>query len=118
VRRRPKLRVSLVATGIVVAATLALWLGVGLHAIVAFLLVATTVTFAFYAADKARARHAGARVPEVTLLGLSLGGGAIGGGLAMLLLRHKTRHTRFWTVNLVGLAVPAYLAARLLGIGP
>ena len=46
--------------------------------------------------DKFQARRQGVRIPEDALLILTLAGGVIGSTLAMLLLRHKTQHKRFW----------------------
>lgn len=59
--------------------------------------------FAFYAYDKRQAQQRGWRVPESLLLGLALIGGFVGSGLAMYLLRHKTRHFRFVLVLLLSL---------------
>jgi uncharacterized membrane protein YsdA (DUF1294 family) len=59
----------------------------------------------FYAFDKHQSRGSGLRVPEVVLLLLALGGGFVGGFLAMKLLCHKTRHQRFWLAQGAGLAL-------------
>ena len=69
---------------------------------IAFLCI-SLVTFCVYGADKRRAKKGQWRVPEKVLLGLSFFGGALGGSLAMKLLRHKTKHWYFVAVNAVGL---------------
>ncbi len=62
------------------------------------------ITFCLYAADKAKARKGAWRIPERVLLFFSFFGGAVGGYLAMLLARHKTKRLYFHLVNLLGLA--------------
>ncbi len=61
------------------------------------------LTFLLYALDKLKAKLMAWRIREKTLLFLSFFGGAVGGTLAMLLFRHKTRHWYFVFVNAVGL---------------
>ncbi len=70
------------------------------------------ISFGLYAYDKMQAKSGGWRVPEKTLLTVSLLGGCFGGTLAMYLLRHKTRHTSFILVNWIADAV--YLAILLV----
>ncbi len=60
----------------------------------------TVLTFVLYAIDKGRAIRGKWRIPEATLLGCSIFGGAIGGLLGMYLTRHKTKHWYFRVVNL------------------
>ena len=74
-----------------------------LYVYAAYLLLMSLVTFAFYAADKHKARRGAFRVPERVLLSLSFFGGAIGGLAAMRLVRHKTKHWYFVAINAVGL---------------
>ncbi len=69
-----------------------------------FLLTISAIAFCAYAVDKKRAIEGRWRLSEGLLLGLSFFGGAIGGYLAMLLVRHKTRKPKFHLVNLLGLA--------------
>lgn len=45
--------------------------------------------------DKQRAVHKEWRIPEKTLLGISILGGAIGMLLGMSIFRHKTKHKKF-----------------------
>jgi len=61
------------------------------------------VAFVLYVLDKIKAKLGAWRIPEKILLSFSLLGGAVGGYLAMLLFRHKTRHWYFHAVNIVGL---------------
>ena len=61
------------------------------------------VTLIIYGADKVKAINGAWRIPERVLLGFSFFGGAVGGSLAMLLFRHKTRHWYFTAVNVIGL---------------
>jgi uncharacterized membrane protein YsdA (DUF1294 family) len=61
------------------------------------------IAFVYYAYDKRQAGQRGWRVPESILLSLSLLGGFVGSGLAMYLLRHKTRHLSFVLVLLLSL---------------
>ena len=72
---------------------------------VAWLAAWSVVTFTAYAIDKAQARRGGWRIPEVVLHGLAIAGGAIGGWLGLLALRHKTRHPVFPLVLAIALTV-------------
>ncbi|MBP5307902.1 MAG: DUF1294 domain-containing protein [Clostridia bacterium] len=72
-----------------------------------YFLIASAVTFCFYAADKGRAKRNARRVPEKTLLLMSFFGGALGGTLAMYVCRHKTKHWYFVVVNLFSLLLHA-----------
>jgi uncharacterized membrane protein YsdA (DUF1294 family) len=73
--------------------------------IVAYILGLGLLTFLVFGYDKLQAIRKGRRVPEQTLLLLSLAGGALGGWAGMLVWRHKTRHTRFWIAQIAGTAV-------------
>jgi uncharacterized membrane protein YsdA (DUF1294 family) len=89
-------------------------LAAGLGALLAWLVGATVATFVAYAVDKRLAKGARRRAPEAALLLMSAAGGCAGGLLAMFQLRHKTRHTGFWVVNVAGtigwLAIALFLA--------
>lgn len=65
--------------------------------------VISLITFILYAADKSKAENGEWRIPEGTLLGFSFFGGAIGGYIAMQLVRHKTKHWYFHAVNILGI---------------
>lgn len=64
-----------------------------------YLIIINIITYVVFAVDKKRAIRGAWRIPEATLLGLSVVGGSIGGILAMRICRHKTRHMSF-TVGL------------------
>jgi uncharacterized membrane protein YsdA (DUF1294 family) len=78
-------------------------------------LVASTLSFGLYAADKSAARRAARRVPESTLHLVDLLGGWPGGLVARHAFRHKTRkqpfRTVFWATAAVSTAVVGWLAA-------
>lgn len=59
------------------------------------------VSFILYSLDKNRAKTGQWRISEVTLLGVDLGFGLIGGLLAQTLLRHKTRKPGYVATTLV-----------------
>lgn len=85
-----------------------------------YLLVVNLVTFALFVYDKLRAEQGRgrSRVPEVVLLGISLVGGALGGLVAMRLVRHKTRKWYFsWGLPaMIVLQVALFVYLRLGGI--
>lgn len=85
-----------------------------------YLLAVNLVTFALFIYDKLRAEQGRtrSRIPEVVLLGLSLVGGAVGGLVAMRLVRHKTRKWYFsWGLPaMIVLQVALFLYLRLGGI--
>ena len=60
-----------------------------------YLLLINIVTFLVFVSDKRRAVKRKWRIPEKTLLGLSLIGGAAGGIIAMYCFRHKIRKPAF-----------------------
>ncbi len=77
--------------------------------------LATLSVFAFflYAIDKRKAVRGAWRIKESALLGVSFVGGALGGLIAMYLVRHKTRKWYFVIVNCLGLAWQVAVAVFL-----
>lgn len=65
--------------------------------------VISLITLLLYAVDKIKSKTRARRISEKTLLCFSFFGGAVGGSLGMLLVRHKTRHWYFVAVNVLGL---------------
>lgn len=65
--------------------------------------VISIITYILYAVDKRRAKNKQWRIPEATLIGFSLLGGAVGGYFAMHTQRHKTKHWYFHFFNILGL---------------
>lgn len=83
-----------------------------------YILVMSAITFCVFIYDKRQAEHDGWRVREFVLLGLSLAGGALGGIVAMHLVRHKTHIWYFvWGLPfMVVLQLALVVWLRLVGI--
>lgn len=60
-----------------------------------YLLVMNLVCFFMMLADKRFAKLHRRRIPERTLFGVALAGGALGGFVGMRWFRHKTKHLLF-----------------------
>lgn len=73
--------------------------------IIIYLAAISVVTFILFGADKHKAKAHKWRIPEKTLLGLSLLGGFTGGFLGMEFFRHKTKHWYFYAVMIVSLVL-------------
>ena len=80
--------------------------------IAAIFILLNIFSFGMYAYDKLAAKSGRRRIPEKSLLTISILGGCFGGTLAMYLFRHKTQHTRFILVNWIADAV--YLVILLV----
>ena len=63
--------------------------------LLAWLGLSTVLTFLLFGYDKFAAGRSGWRVPEFQLVLLAALGGWVGGGLAMLVFRHKTAKLSF-----------------------
>lgn len=59
------------------------------------------ITFIMYGIDKAKAKAHKWRIPERVLLGMSMIGGIVGGWLGMYVFRHKTKHLKFYVVQIL-----------------
>ena len=83
-----------------------------------YLLVINIVTFIVFAYDKRQATRGGNRVREFVLLGLSFIGGALGGLIAMYVVRHKTSkwYFKFGLPAMIVLHVAVFVYLRLGGI--
>ena len=69
----------------------------------AYMVLMSFVTAIVYVVDKFRSKNGTWRISEKSLLLSSFSGGAIGGYVAMLIVRHKTKKWYFHFVNLVGI---------------
>ena len=83
-----------------------------------YLILINLVTFVIYGADKWKAKAGKRRVPEKTLLVLTLIGGSVGALFAMLLFRHKTRKLEFVISVPVLLVVHCVLVAAAVWYWP
>lgn len=83
----------------------------------AWLLAVNGTAFGYYAVDKARARRAARRVPEVVLHGLALAGGSLGAYASMRLFRHKTVkgsfRVVFWLIVAAQVVLVLWVAREL-----
>lgn len=61
----------------------------------AYMIFVNVFAFFLCLADKVKAFKGAWRIPEKTLLGISIIGGSVGMLLGMLLFRHKTKHASF-----------------------
>ena len=68
-----------------------------------FFLAGSLLCFLLYGIDKRRAKRGAWRISEKVLLLTGLFLGAPGALAAMRLLRHKTKHSYFYAVNILGL---------------
>ena len=77
-----------------------------LRAIIIYLIGINILAFLVFGIDKWKARRGKWRIPEATLIGMSIAGGSIGALLGMNLFRHKTQKRKFT------LGIPAILIAQ------
>lgn len=61
-----------------------------------YLCIINAAAFLLMLIDKAKAKKNRWRIPEATLLGVCAIGGSLGGIIGMYLLRHKTKHPKFY----------------------
>ena len=64
--------------------------------ILIYLLLINAASFTLMLVDMYKAKKNLWRIPEATLLGFAMIGGSFGALLGMRLVRHKTRHPRFY----------------------
>lgn len=87
------------------------------YVLAGYLVLMDLAAFALFAADKRRARRKMWRIPEAALLWTTALGGSLGALLGMHLLRHKTRHPKFYilvpALFLLHTAVFAYVFWRV-----
>lgn len=64
--------------------------------------------------DKQKARKRKYRIPEKYLLLLGILGGGLGGILGMQLFRHKTKHTYFYLVYILGISIWVWILINVI----
>ena len=67
------------------------------------LTIMSILCYMLYVIDKGRARRNQWRIKESFLLIAPIFLGAFGSILAMITIRHKTKHSNFWTINTLNL---------------
>jgi uncharacterized membrane protein YsdA (DUF1294 family) len=84
----------------------------------AWLVSMNVIAFLYYGFDKARARSASSRVPEVVLHGLTFAGGSAGSYAGMRFYRHKTIkgsfRIMFWFIVVLQAGLAAAVIYRLV----
>ena len=73
-----------------------------------YLIVINFLNFLIFGIDKWKARRGKWRIPEGTLIWMSIIGGGIGALMGMYLFRHKTQKRKF------NLGIPAILLAQAI----
>jgi uncharacterized membrane protein YsdA (DUF1294 family) len=111
-----------IALAVAAVAVVALWWGLGRdwtwhQWLIAWLVVINGTAFAYYGIDKAQARRASRRVPELVLHALALAGGSAGAYAGMQLFRHKTLkggfRIIFWLIVAVQVVVLLWAVKEL-----
>ena len=82
-----------------------------------YLIIMNLLEFVLMTADKYRAVHKKWRIPEKVLLIMAVLGGALGGWLAMILVRHKTKHWYFVLLMPLMTVVYGILTWVLISLG-
>lgn len=96
--RNPYYRIGVFGPLLAVVGALALFFGLSLSAVVAWLVAINVVTLAVYVYDKLIAGSGRRRVPEAVLWELAALAGSLGAFIGIYIVRHKTRHTQFQLV--------------------
>lgn len=76
-------------------------------ALLALLLLINALGFSLMCLDKRFAKKHHRRIPEATLMWVAALGGSVGSLLGMYLVRHKTKHPKFY------LGIPALLLLQI-----
>ena len=79
-----------------------------------YLLIINLSSYLLYGIDKSKAVRGRRRIPEKTLIGSSLLGGAFLGYLSMFVFRHKTRHWYFHFFNISSIIIYSALIALFI----
>ena len=82
----------------------------GQQFLTAYLVLVNAAALALMLTDKKKARRGAWRIPESTLMTVALVGGSIGAIAGMYLVRHKTRHPKFF------IGLPVILTLQIAAI--
>ena len=74
------------------------------------------IAFILYGLDKKYAREGRWRIPEKTLLGIAMIGGAAGAWIGMQTFRHKTKHMSFRTLVPLFAVVHVWMLVRYMNL--
>lgn len=74
-----------------------------------YLTIINIITFFAYAIDKLKAKMKSRRIKEVTLLSMSIIGGAFLGFVSMIIFNHKVKVNRFIVVNLISIFIYIFI---------
>ena len=79
-----------------------------MRALLIYLIIINSLTFLIFGIDKWKAQSGKWRIPEATLIWMSIIGGSVGALMGMYLFRHKTQKRKF------NLGIPAILLAQAI----
>ncbi len=82
----------------------------------AYYITINLIAFCLYGNDKGRAKKHAWRIPERTLLGVAILGGALGAFLGMRIFHHKTKHLIFCFLVPVCVVVHCIIFYMILGL--
>lgn len=74
-----------------------------------YLIIVNLLSFSLFGIDKRRSKKKLWRIPESTLLGISLLGGSLGSIFGMSFFRHKTKKKKFTILVPIFLLINIYL---------
>ena len=74
-----------------------------------YFIIVNIISFIVYYIDKKLAIKHKYRIPESSLIFLSIIGGAIGSLFSMMLFHHKTKHIKFIIINPLLLSIWVYI---------
>ena len=75
-----------------------------------YLLLVNAAGFLLMLVDKIKAKRNLWRIPEATLMGVAVIGGSIGAIVGMNLVRHKTKHAKFY------IGLPVILVLQIVAV--
>lgn len=81
-----------------------------------YILFINLINLILFREDKKRARNRAWRIPESTLLIISLMGGSIGGLIGMNLFKHKTKKLKFTLLMPLSLLINIYVFKTIINM--